>query len=181
MGSTARAGTESYYLEGPPSLVKGIYVGGDFGAMFFMGLQGPDFQDGPIIGVKLGTDIFTWNIFTAAAELTGHFTIHDSSFFSLSSSPPSFVMAMLDGKMKLGFHLMRRLVLNVFGGGGYLTSDPAFQYTQPRDRPYFLAGGGVEYYLHIRHLSAGFNPTVLFIDQLSGFALLATGTIKYTW
>lgn len=71
---------------------------------------------------------------------------------------PSLMMAMGDGKLKLGYHSTRRLVINLAGGVGYLTTDPAFQYSGLQARAYFLAGTGVEYYLHIRHFCAGFNP-----------------------
>lgn len=158
---------------------RGLYLALSSGQAYF--LDSADrgrFKDGWIVGLKAGYDLFKY--FSAEAHIK--FSGHNTNVVGQSGIPNSFFAYQLGGTARGNYPVTRRITLfGDLGGGLWYTSPNARQVVGNQARPMGTFGLGVQYFLRIRGLAMGLDPSVSIVKDLSGPIAQLSGFFRYTF
>jgi hypothetical protein len=165
----------------PKKFAKGPFVSGEIGALFFFGRAGRYSSAGPVLGVRVGWDIFRW--LDVQTHITG--SSHDAE-----TPPPtfgqSFQTLMYTGEVRLKLQLRRFQIFGEGGAGlGQITSNVLDQVGVTDGNQFTLvviAGGGLDYHTLNRHFSVGLGADYLFLSNWhQTSSLTAQAYLRYTY
>lgn len=174
------AGATTEVLE-TPDVPRGFYTGLYTGMIYFVNSQDRAlFGEGWLVGLKAGYDIFKFLQVEARLGFSGH----NSSPQGVSNPgiPRSFMAYQAQGFIRGGYPVMRRLTLTADIGGG-------LWYTRPNQkanigtasRGMMTGGLGIQYFIRMRGLSMGLEPSMSVIQDLEGPIATMAGYVRYTF
>lgn len=166
-------------VEVQPDVPRGIYTAISTGQFYFLNpVDRSNFKPGWLVGFKAGYDIFKY----VSAEGIFRFSFHDSSQTSPSDIPHSFVGYQLLGNLRGNYPVTRRLTLNGDIGGGVWYTNPNIKPNIGQAaRSMFTFGGGVQYFLRMKGLVMGLDPSFGVVRDLEGLVFQMTGYLRYTF
>lgn len=164
----------------PKKFAKGFFAAGEVGALVFLGRAGRYAQPGPVVGVKLGWDLFRWLALQA----------HVAGASSDANLPPptvgqTFQTYLFLAEARLSLRLRRFALFGEGGGGAGLLSTNVLQQVGVThgglSTVAVVGGGGVDYHTLNRHFSVGVVVDYVWLANFTNaHALALDGYLRYT-
>ncbi len=172
----AREGSTSFH---PEAQRQGFYASLTTGSLYFMGGDRLDFDDGWLMGLKLGYDV--WRYIGLEGQMKMSF--HNTSQCRVGATIPcSFINYQFIGMLKLNYPITSRLYAGAGAGGGIWYSDPNMKPTVgSNSRSIFSGTASLEYFMRTRGLSIGLDPTLSGVTDLKSVVGEVTGFVRYTF
>lgn len=160
-----------------PEPRRGVYAGLLSGPIYFTsGSDRAKFQDGWVVGLKLGYDIGRFFSLKGEWRTSGH----DST--GAAGIPEAFFGQQFLGSVTTLLPLTTRLSLFAdFGGGIWLTSPNIRPNLGPATRGIGIASLGLQYFLRTQGLAMGLDPSVSYAEDLDGLIFQGTAFVRYTF
>jgi len=164
----------------PKKFAHGLFATGEIGALVFLGRAGRFAAPGPVVGVKLGYDLFRW--LAVQGHLAGAST-------DANLPPPTvgqtFQSYFFLGEARLSLAIRRFAIFGEGGGGAALLStnvlDEVGVTHGSRSTFAIVGGGGMDYHTLNRHFSVGVVIDYLWLAQFTNaHALSCNGYLRYT-
>jgi|GEM_PF-3987030 len=158
---------------------RGFYAGLTTGNVYFLDSQDRQiFKDGWLVGVVAGYDVFKYLTLEGQFKFSGH----NSSPKGQAGIPTSFFAYQTAGVIRGGYPITRRITLFADLGGGVWYTNPNQKAVVGNAYRGMLTGGlGIQYFLKIRGLAMGVDPSLSVIRDMKGPVLQATGYLRYTF
>jgi len=166
-------------VEVQPDVPRGFYLAMTTGQFYFLnGIDRSNYKNGWLVGMKAGYDIFKY----VSAEGVFRFSFHDSSQTSPSDIPNSFVGYQVLGQLRGNYPITRRLTVSGdLGGGVWYTNPNISPNVGQAARSMFTFGGGLQYFLRMKGLVMGMDPSFGVVRDLQGAIFQMTGYLRYTF
>jgi len=158
---------------------RGFYVGMSTGQIYFLNQNDRRvFEDAWVVGLRAGYDLIKY----LSIEGQFRFSGHDTSTQGQSGVPNSFLAYQGLGFLIGNYPVTRRLTLFANAGGGLWYTNPnQKEIVGTAYRGMFTAGLGLQYFLKVKGLAMGLDPSLSIIKDLQGAVLQATGYLRYTF
>ncbi len=162
----------------PISSREGFYAGLSTGKIFFTGSDRQLYTDAWVVGLKAGYDLFQYFGF----ELQLKYSAHDTTLLAPSATTPTaFTALQLIGAGKVAYPVLRRLKLGITAGGGFFYSTPSMQSIQSQARAMGYGSLDIEYFMRIKGMSIGLDPSIALVQNLQSAIIQTTGFVRYTF
>jgi hypothetical protein len=163
----------------PKKFAKGLFVTGELGAIVFLGREGRYAAPGPVIGAKIGYDLFRW------LALQGHLA---GASTDANLPPPTigqtFQSYFFLGEARFSVPIRRFKLFGEGGGGVALVSTNVLDQvgvTHGRATVAVVGGGGMDYHTLNRHFSLGLVVDYMWLGNFTNsHALTFNGYLRYT-
>lgn len=162
----------------PPAIRKGFYSGLSTGKLFFLGNDRSLYNEGWVVGFKLGYDIFQYMGIEAVYKLSGHESNIGSTQKSLAKT---FFVHQIIAQLKGSYPITKRLHVDLGLGGGLFESQPNFNSNADVHRTMFYGELDIEYFMRSRGISIGLDPSLAFVRGMNSAVLQTTGFVRYTF
>lgn len=168
-------------IEAQPDVPRGLYVGLYTGMIYFLDQTDRTlFREGWLVGVKAGYDIFKYLQVEARLGFSGHNSTPEG--ISNPGIPRSFLAYQAQGFLRGGYPILRRLTLTADLGGGLWYTRPNQKRNVGQQARGMITGGlGVQYFIRMKGLSMGLEPSVSLIQDLQGPLATMSGYVRYTF
>lgn len=168
-------------IEEQPDVRRGFYTGVSTGSIYFLDESDRRlFKEAWLVGIKAGYDIWKYLAVEAQFKFSGHNTSRAGT--ANQGIPHSFLTYQGIGLIKVLYPITRRLSVFADVGGGFWHTDPNQKTViGSATRGMFTGGLGIQYFLRIRGLALGLDPSLSSIRDMNGLVLQTTGYIRYTF